>query len=133
MGLSRALYAKYGEKLELLRCIAASAALCIFSYLLAALSPHPLPALLGCALCGLSVGILWPGVFSIAAVRCPGGGTPMFALLALAGDLGCSGGPTAVGLIAGALGDRLQAGLLFAPIFPDLLIVGSRLCRRCRE
>ena len=76
---------------------------------------------------------MWPGIFSVASARIPKGGTAMFALLALAGDLGCSGGPTAVGLIAGAFGDRLQVGLLFAPVFPLALIVCSLLCRKVKS
>lgn len=93
MGLARVFYAKYSERVRLLPFMIGSGALCIGSYLLAALAPVPLLSLAGCALCGLSVGILWPGVFSIAAAQCPRGGTALFALLALAGDLGCAAGP----------------------------------------
>ena len=130
MGCSRVFYAKFSEKIDLVRFIIGSSVLCIASYLLAALSPTPVLALVGCGLCGLSVGILWPGVFSIASVRCPRGGTAMFALLALAGDLGCSGGPTAVGMAAGLFGENLNMGLLFAPIFPIVLIICSILCKK---
>ena len=84
---------------------------------------------MGCGLCGLSVGIMWPGTFSLAAQRCPAGGTPMFALFALAGDLGCSSGPTLVGLVADAAGG-LKAGLTAALIFPALLLLGLWLLRR---
>ena len=133
MGLARVFYAKFGEKIDLTVAMIGSSLLCIGAYLLAALAPWPLLALVGCGLCGLSVGILWPGIFSVASARIPKGGTAMFALLALAGDLGCSGGPTAVGLIAGAFGDRLQAGLLFAPVFPLALIVCSLLCRKVKS
>ncbi len=130
MGCSRVFYAKFSEKLNLLSFIIGSCCLCVFSYLLAALSPLPVLSLVGCGLCGLSVGILWPGVFSIASARCPRGGTAMFAFLALAGDAGCGGGPTLVGMVSGALGDNLNAGLLAAILFPVILILCAAVCRR---
>lgn len=123
MGSSRAFYGKFGEKMNLIRFIQASSLLCIFSYLLAVFSPNPTLALAGCAICGLSVGIMWPGVFSLASAKMPTGGTAMFALLALAGDIGCSGGPTTVGLVAGFFSDLLKAGLLAAIVFPVVMLV----------
>lgn len=130
MGLSRVLHARYSEHMDLMRLMVGSGLLCICSYLLAAFSPWPLLSLAGCALCGLSVGILWPGTFSIAAARCPKGGTALFALLALAGDLGCSSGPTVVGMVSGLFDNQLKWGLLAAVLFPVLLLVGIRLCRK---
>lgn len=118
MGSSRAIYGKLGERLRLEPFMAGSAILCVFSYLLACFSANPALALLGCGLCGFSVGIMWPGTFSIAAKRCPAGGTALFALLALGGDVGCGGGPTLVGLMTGALGGNLKRGLLFGILFP---------------
>ena len=125
MGCSRVFYAKFSEKINLTHFIIGSCVLCIAAYLLAALAPNPVLGLVGCGLCGLSVGILWPGVFATASERIPTGGTAMFAYLALAGDLGCSCGPTLVGMAAGAFGDNLSIGLLFALIFPVVLIIGS--------
>jgi len=107
-----------------------SGILCIVSYLLAALSPNPVLALLGCGLCGFSVGVFWPGTFSMAAASCPKGGTALFALLALAGDLGCSSGPGVVGVVSGAFSENLKAGLLVAIGFPVLLIVGMQILGR---
>ena len=101
-----------------------SGVLCLISYLLISLVPIPIIGLIGCGLCGLSVGILWPGTFSIAAKEIRAGGTAMFAFLALAGDLGCSGGPTFVGFISGAFEDNLRVGLFAAIVFPLLLIAG---------
>ena len=123
MGASRAFYGKNSEKVPLRIMIIGSAALCIVCYLTAAFSSLPVFGLLACAFCGLSVGIFWPGTFSMAAKRMPSGGTAMFALLALAGDLGCSGGPATVGLVAGASGGNLHTGLLAAVIFPVLIVV----------
>lgn len=123
MGLSRTFYGKKGEKIDLARFIRISGVLCVFSYLLAVFSPVPLLSLLGCGLCGLSVGIFWPGVFSLASAKLPKGGTIMFALLALAGDVGCSGGPTTVGFLAKALGENLRLGLLGGIVFPVVLII----------
>ena len=125
MGCSRVFYAKFSEKINLTHFIIGSCVLCIAAYLLAALAPNPVLGLVGCGLCGLSVGILWPGVFATASERIPTGGTAMIAYLALAGDLGCSSGPTLVGMAAGAFGDNLSIGLLFALIFPVVLIIGS--------
>ena len=123
MGLSRVIYAKFGDRLNLLNAQLLSGVLCVGGYLLAALSTVPLAALLGCGLCGFSVGILWPGTFSVAARHLPAGGTAMFALLALAGDLGCAGGLTLAGLVSSACGGSLRAGILAALIFPALMLV----------
>lgn len=123
MGTSRAIYGKYGHKINLDRFMLFSGFTCIVSYLIISLSPYPVLGLIGCGLCGLSVGILWPGTFSIASASIRGGGTAMFAFLALAGDLGCSGGPTFVGLVSSAFSDNLKAGILGAIIFPILLIL----------
>lgn len=133
MGCARVFYAKFSERIKLLNFIIGSCVLCIAAYLLASLSPSPVLALIGCGLCGLSVGILWPGVFSLASARCRNGGTAMFALLALAGDLGCSGGPTTVGMAASAFGDNLNLGLLFALVFPIVLILGCLACMRMKS
>ena len=129
MGTSRAIYGKYGEKLPLKKCILVSSLLCLGSYLVISLSPVPALGLIGCGICGFSVGILWPGTFSMASASMPTGGTALFALLALGGDLGCSVGPTYVGLISAALGDDLRKGIFCAIIFPILLIVGLVLKR----
>ena len=96
--------------------------LCLISYLLASLSPAPALSLAGCALCGLSVGVMWPGTFSLSAISLPSGGTAMFALLALAGDLGCSGGPALVGFVSGQADGNLKTGVLGGIFFPLLLI-----------
>ena len=133
MGLSRVAYAKLSTKAPLQRFMLMSGALCIASYLLAIFAPSPLLGLVGCSLCGLSVGILWPGTFSIAAVALPGGGAALFALLSLAGDVGCSAGPTLVGMVSGACGDNLKSGLLAALTFPVLMILGLLLIRKSKE
>ena len=130
MGLSRLFYGIKGEKIPLERFIIFSGILCIASYLIAVLAPLPVLALVGCGLCGLSVGILWPGVFSLAAEYCPQGGTAMFALLALAGDVGCSSGPSLVGAVAQGFHGQLKAGLLAAIVFPVVLSVGVRFLKR---
>ena len=124
MGTSRALYAKYSEKLPLKKFMKLSAVLCIFCYIVAAFSGQAVVGLLGCALCGFSVGIFWPGTFSVAAGRLPGGGTAMYALMALAGDVGCSFGPTVVRLTASAFGGNLKSGLTMAMVFPILILLG---------
>ena len=130
MGVSRTFYGKYGEKIELNMFVRLSAVLCVCSYLLISLSPMPVFGLLGCGICGLSVGILWPGSFSIAANVIPRGGTMLFALLALGGDVGCSAGPTFAGMVSSAAGGNLHMGILAAVIFPVMMFAGCCLLRR---
>lgn len=126
MGISRMFYARFGEKIPLDKFMLASSILCIVSYLMASLSGDPVFSFMGCALCGLSVGIMWPGTFSLAAAGIPRGGTAMFALFALAGDVGCSAGPTLVGFVSDALGGDLKRGILSAIVFPIVLILAIR-------
>ncbi|MGN0399648.1 MAG: MFS transporter [Blautia sp.] len=132
MGTSRAFYGKYGDRINLDRFMIYSSCLCILAYLGVALFPVPQLSLVACAVCGLSVGIMWPGTFSKASAALPKGGTAMFALLALGGDLGCSGGPTLVGMVSSALGDNLKMGVLAGVVFPVLLLTGIVLCRKIK-
>lgn len=130
MGSSRWFYGMKGEKLPLEKFITLSSVLCVVSYLITVFSPIPLISLIGCGLCGLSVGIMWPGVFSLSVRYCPQGGTAMFALLALAGDVGCGGGPTVVGVISQLFGGQIKAGMFAAICFPILLIIGIRMLKK---
>lgn len=130
MGIARVYYGKMSEKLDLTKTMLGCGVLCLFCYLLAALSASPVFGLIGCALCGLSVGIMWPGTLSISAQKCPKGGTAMFALLALAGDLGASIGPSSVGNIASLANGNLKYGLLLGAIFPAALIIGLILLKK---
>ena len=123
MGLARVFYGKYGDRINLERFMTLSAAVCVCAYLMISLSPWPVLSVVGCALCGLTVGIMWPGTFSRAAVALRNGGTAMFALLALAGDLGCSSGPTLVGFVSGLAGDNMKLGILIALVFPLLMLL----------
>ena len=122
MGGARVFYGKKSEKLDLSKVMLCCGTLCVICYLLAALSPIPMLGLIGCALCGLSVGIMWPGTISISSQKCPKGGTAMFAFLALAGDLGAAVGPAMVGGIADAAGGNLKTGLVFATVFPAMMV-----------
>ena len=133
MGTSRAVYGKYGHLINLDRFMIYSGMLCILSYIVISLSPWPLISLIACGICGLSVGIMWPGTFSMAAAGINGGQTAMFAYLALAGDLGCMGGPSYVGFISGAFNDNLKTGILTAVIFPLLLLLGILAVKRSRS
>lgn len=133
MGAARAFYGKYGDRIQLDHFMIWSSILCILSYLGIALFPSPVLSLAACAVCGLSVGIMWPGSFSKAAAALPKGGTAMFALLALGGDLGCSGGPTVVGTVSSALGENLKMGILAAVVFPALLLTGILVCGRMKK
>ena len=133
MGISRVIFSKISDRVQPTRVMAASAVLCVAGYLMAALVRVPALSLVGCALVGFSVGAFWPGTFSLAAKSCPTGGTAMFALLALTGDLGCSVGPSTVGLVANAMGGELRVGLLVAIVFPILLLAGLWLRKRESE
>lgn len=133
MGVTRLIYGKHGEKIDLNNFMVCSAVLCICSYVVISLSPLPVLGLIGCGLCGLSVGILWPGTFSMASATIKGGGTAMFAFLALGGDLGCSAGPTFVGLVSSAAGDNLKAGILAGIVFPAVLLFGISLKRKIQK
>ncbi len=123
MGISRVWYGKYGEKVDLTGFMIVSGLLCVVGYLLAALSHWPVLGLIGCMLCGFSVGIMWPGSISISSARLPMGGTALFALLALAGDLGGACGPAIVGGVSHLLGENIQAGILSGLFFPLLLAI----------
>ena len=133
MGIARLIYGKYGDRINLNIFMIYSTVLCVCSYLIISLSPLPVFALIGCGLCGLAVGILWPGTFSMAAATIKGGGTAMFAFLALAGDLGCSAGPTLVGLVSSAAGDNLKMGILAGIIFPIVLFLGIELRKKAQK
>ena len=122
MGTCRAIFGKFGDRLNLKNFMIASGLLCIVSYLLASLSPLPILGLSGCIICGFSVGIMWPGTISICSPKIPRGGTAFFAMLAMAGDLGGSAGPAIVGNISQLAGDNLQRGLLAGAIFPLIMI-----------
>lgn len=130
MGTARVLYAKLSEKISLDAVMVGSAILCVFSYLVTALSPLPVLSLISCGICGFSVGVMWPGTFSLGAKEIPDGSTAMFAMLALFGDLGCATGPATVGYVTEALGDDLSKGLLFGTVFPAVLIAMLLLVRK---
>ncbi len=130
MGISRVIYGKYGEKMNLHLFMIGSGILCFVCYLVTALSAIPLLGLAGCVLCGFSVGILWPGTISITSPRLPQGGTALFALLAMAGDLGGASGPSLVGIVTQHSGDQMQSGMLAGSIFPLLLIAALLLISR---
>lgn len=124
MGTSRALYGKFSAKIDTDKFMLASAALCVIAYLMVSVSPLPIISLAGCAICGFAVGIMWPGTLSKASATLPAGGTAMFALLALSGDIGCSLGPSVVGLISDITKGNMQIGILASAIFPILMLLG---------
>lgn len=123
MGISRLIYGKLGDKIDLEKFMIFSSLLCVVSYLVIGLSPSPAASLAACAVCGFSVGIMWPGTFSRASAEIRGGGTAMFALFALAGDLGCAGGPYIAGSVADSFGGDLKRGLLCASVFPSIVVI----------
>lgn len=133
MGICRVLYGKHGDRIALEDCMLASGLLCLACYLMAALSTVPVVGLIGCITCGFSVGIMWPGTISISSKQIPCGGTAMFALLAMAGDLGGAFGPGVAGLVTQACGDNLQKGMLVGSVFPMVLVACVLILRRSKK
>ena len=133
MGISRVIYGKFSEKLDLCKVMLVCGAMCIACYMTASLSSLPIMGLAGCALCGLAVGIMWPGSISISSQNCPKGGTAMFAFLALAGDLGATVSPAVVGNISDITGGNLKTGLLAATVFPIILVVSLIVLNRIKN
>ena len=133
MGTSRVIYGTRGHKLDLKKFMYMSVALCVLAYLVIIVVQNPVISLLGCGLAGFAVGIFWPGTFSMASAGVRNGGTLMFAFLALAGDLGCSGGPTLAGAIMSAFGGNMRAGIGAAVIFPVLMGFGLLIRSRTRQ
>lgn len=130
MGTARVLYGKFGEKIKLETFMIISTIACVISYLMIALVPSPVVSVIGCSICGFAVGMMWPGTFSMAAAKIRNGGTAMFALMALAGDLGCTSGPTLVGTISGMFSENLRVGIFTALVFPVLLLIGIGLIKK---
>lgn len=133
MGICRVFYGKFGDKVNLENFMIGSGVLCLICYILASLFKNPIVALIGCIFCGFSVAIMWPGTLSISSKRIPTGGTAMFALLAMAGDLGGSIGPSTVGMISQKAGDNLQYGLFFGGIFPVVLVIFLIILKLMKE
>lgn len=133
MGLARTFHGKVSEKFDLTKMMLMCGILCLICYLMVSLATVPVIGLIGCALCGLSVGIMWPGTLSISAQKCPTGGTAMFAFLALGGDLGGSIGPSIVGICSNLANGNLKMGLFVATIFPVLLILGVFILKKIRK
>ena len=133
MGISRAIYGKYGGKLNLTKFMLGSGCLCFMCYIAASLSDSPVIGLAGCIVCGFSVGIMWPGAISICSERIPTGGTAMFALLAMAGDLGGAFGPGLIGSMAQKANNNLRRGMLVGTVFPLVLIISLLLLKGTRR
>ncbi len=145
MGLARVFYGIYGHKINLKKALLASSILCLICYTTAVFVQIPIISLLSCALCGLSVSLMWPGIFSLTSEKYPGGGTAMFGILAIFGDLGCSVGPWIAGLISDysqksaklvelgafygldAQQVGLKTGIFAATVFPLVMIIGLSL------
>ena len=130
MGTSRAIYGRFGEKIDLGRFMRISVVLCLASYFLIIFVPNPVIGLIGCALVGFSVGIFWPGTFSLGSAGVRNGGTVMFALFALAGDIGCASGPTLAGMVSSAYKDNLRMGILAAVVFPFIMGISLIIYKR---
>ena len=123
MGLTRAIHGAKGKNWNIRTLILLSALLCLTSYMMISLVPNPVVNLIGCAICGIAISLIWPCTLTLAAKALPLGGTAMYALLALSGDIGCSSGPTLVGFVSGAFGDNLKAGIIAACIFPIVILL----------
>ena len=129
MGISRLIFGKYGGRMDLTKFMLGSGALCLVCYIMASVSGNAVIGLAGCVMCGFSVGIMWPGTISISSRQLPFGGTAMFALLAMAGDLGGAFGPGVVGLVTQRSDNNLQMGMLAGCVFPAVLITALVIMR----
>ncbi len=129
MGVTRTVYGFFGQRMDLRRVILGSGFLCVLCYLVATLAQDPMIALIACACCGLTVGIMWPGTYSLATQYFPCGGASMFAMLAVAGDIGCTSGPTIAGFIGNAAGS-IRIGMLAAAVFPLCLSIALLRIRK---
>ncbi len=132
MGVARMLHSRYPHLITLSKAIMYSGILATVCYLGAALVPIPFVALAFCGLCGFAVGIMWPGTLSLATRKYPAAGGTLFAVMALAGDLGCTAGPTAVGFVASIFGGNLRTGLLIGAFFPIVMVAGLMALNRKR-
>lgn len=133
MGISRTIYGKYGDKLDLMKFMIGSGCLCLVCYVTASTASIPMLGLLGCIMCGFSVGIMWPGAISICSAKIPSGGTAMFALLAMAGDMGGALGPWIVGNITQSAGDNMQKGMLAGCVFPIVLTLVLLIMKKSKK
>ena len=123
MGLSRVVFSRIDDKTDISTILICGAVLCIGAYLMASLSGNAVVSLIGCCLCGIAVAPMWPGAFSMASQKIPNASTAMFAAFALAGDMGCTAGPSIVGFVSGAGDNNISRGLLCSVAFPALMIV----------
>jgi Major Facilitator Superfamily. len=135
MAIGRTIYGVWGHKFNLTKVMSGCSVLCIACYLLTALSPLPVFAIIGCSLCGFSVCLMWPGVLSLSSEKFPYGGTAMFGICAIFGDLGCSIGPWLTGVVADSVPETwgLKAGLLTSIIFPVVMIIGIMLLNKSKD
>nr|WP_307993028.1 MFS transporter [uncultured Niameybacter sp.] len=124
MGIGRMAYGMWGSKINLNRALLGSGVLCVICYAITIFATNPFISLLGCALCGLAVSLMWPGTFSLTTATYPRGGTIMFGMLAVFGDIGAALGPWVAGLVSDVIELGLKAGLLAGMIFPILLVLG---------
>lgn len=127
MGIVRTLYGVKGQKINIHKTLIICSVLCMLSFVITAIGPVPAISLLGCTLCGLTVSLMWPGMLSLTAAVYPSGGTAMFAIMALGGDLGCSVGPWLTGIVAEESG--LNMGLLAAIVFPAVMLIGLAILK----
>ncbi len=130
MGIGRSIYGIWGHKINLNRALMASGILCVICYAVTIFVQNPLISLLGCAVTGLSVSLMWPGTFSVTSATYPMGGTAMFGMLAIFGDIGAAVGPWIAGVVSDAVGLGLKAGLLVAIVFPVILVIGVMLLKK---
>lgn len=134
MGIGRTAYGLFGQKINPAKAIWLLSFGCIGCYAVTVFSSDAVLGLAACALCGFAVSLMWPGMLSVASATYPGGGTPMFSILAMGGDIGCSFGPWLTGMVSdsvikySSLGEKAESaglhyGLLAAMIFPVLMAI----------
>lgn len=140
MGIGRTVYGVWGDRLDLHKALLGTSCLCVLCYAGAAAFTLPILSLLCCSLCGFSISLMWPGVLSRTSAAFPKGGTSMFGVLAVCGDIGCSAGPAITGAVSdlmtrSGLSDQigLRAGLLCAVVFPVCMILALLAFERLQK
>ena len=128
MGSGRVIFGLLDGKFNPQKALILNNILCVLCYVGVAVCNIPALSLIACALCGFSVSLSWPGTYSMAARHFPTGGTLMFSILALCGDLGCSIGPWLMGIVANST--TLETGFLVCSVFPAFMVLTAPLLRK---
>ena len=131
MGLGRIWYAKVAEKVSFRKTLIYMSMACFLCYIVVAFCKIPFVSLMCCALCGFTVSLSWPGLYSAGAKKFPEGASVMYSVFAMCGDTGCCLGPWVLGIVADSLG--LNIGFAAASVFPIIMIVTATMSLKTKS